>query len=313
MTDSPDGASAPQISVTLEVQNRRYSGRVPDDQVGKGVSWRHATSFAPAELKAARATEGEPALYDADPLRIADFVDVNGELVPIRPQHPGGMVSTRLTRAEADIARYLVTGLSGGTLRAYGRRAGSNSRAPYEWIPQAEWERVPDLSSMAWDLPFQRPPCVDSFVLHAGEPAWLDVRVVRAATPTRAEVAAAMDGTTDGTPADVTAAGLEAISDHTPPAVANVGGKGGVPPSKKQSRNPGGYSQVELALFPDIFTAIKNGEVTSAYGAVILFSTRGHSIPGRGGSLVESRAKRIAPRYNKWLDEQSRPENTGVE
>jgi hypothetical protein len=131
------------------------------------------------------------------------------DCVPMPRPTSTGMRSTRLTVAEADIARWLWNGLFAGVLRAHGRRVVGNPRAPYEWIPRAEWERVTDLNSDAWDQPFCRSGGIadpfrqsggrDAFRLHAGDHLWSEVRIMLAEVPTDAEIVAELDGGTVAT------------------------------------------------------------------------------------------------------------------
>jgi hypothetical protein len=167
MSDETVGISTPWVSITVRLQDKQYTGLVPDDfDSSQAVGWGQAAlAIGPDDLT--RELAKKTRLEDvADALSLAPAV-----LDALR---------LGLTYQQARLCAWFLAGLSSGHLRACGRRAGDEASLD-EWIPRTVWEGLQALPPEAARALFRG---ISAFRLRADEPAWCEVRIVKAQTPT---------------------------------------------------------------------------------------------------------------------------------
>ena len=149
-------------SISVRAADRHHAGPLP---VGfsreVGAPWGQAfREMPPPEILAQLETETGP-----------DWIPPRRRPSRQEMERPA-WESDRLTHGQANIVRWFFAGLSGGSLRAFGCRAGSSVK---EWIPRQDWMRLAGIDhGEAWRHMFKG---ISAFRLEEGARAWAEVRV----------------------------------------------------------------------------------------------------------------------------------------
>ena len=148
--------------ISVRAADRHHVGPPPDGfSLEGGAPWGQAfRELPPPEILALLGTETGP-----------DWIPSRRRGSPQEPERPA-WESDRLTHGQASIVRWFYAGLSGGSLRAFGCRAGSSV---IEWIPRQDWMRLGGIDhGEAWRHMFKG---LSAFRLEEGGQAWSEVRV----------------------------------------------------------------------------------------------------------------------------------------